>query len=332
MRVRIVATLILLAALAIAAECLWLRQRQQAQRILRANEKVEEKIAVARVHLRRQHWNEAIRVLEDALDMEEATNRDTVNPVLDEARRGQAEMLLDAAGIALTHRHTVEARQLLRAYLAHPQAGRLDRARLLHDDLERALSDDEASRLLARLSDEALTVFAANGQLTVDDGLHTEAAHALFHETLRRNVAKELRKRSAQREVARLTAQRRAAEQAQRVARLRATPAFQSLSTFLGRTLVQLRAQHQLAAQQEAEFQRLFRTLGVNDAAEQEQIRSDLMDRPTPAGIREQIERKRAEVKRAYRNEAEYNRSDEGLFDQLVDREVDQFLKMLPSS
>ena len=329
MRTRLIIVTLVLAALTIAAECTWLRGRQQAQRIACANGQVEEKIAAARVHLREQHWNDAIRMLEDALDLEGATNRDAVNPVLEEARRGQAETLLDAAGVALAHRHTNDALRLLRAYLAHPQAGNLDRARLLRDDLERALSDDEAARLLALLSDEALTVFAEQGQLTADDGLHTMAAHALFQQTLRRNIAKEMRKREAQREVARMTAERRAAERAQRIAHLRNKPAFHSLSSFLAQTRQQLRDQQQLAAQQETELRRLFQALGVNDAAEQEQIRADLLDRPTPAAIREQIERKRAEVKRAYRKEPEFNRADAELFDQLVDREVDEFLKIL---
>lgn len=322
---KIVVPSLTLAALLIFAEYTWLRERQQAKRIARANELVENKIATARGYLREQHWNEAIRELEHALAVEEATNGDTVHPILEEARRGQAEALLDATGMALTHRRLEDAQRLLRAYLAHPQAGRLDQARLLRDDLERALSDDEAARLLARLSDEELRIFAEKGQLTVQDGLHTEAARFFFQATLRRDVAKEMRKREAQREVARLTAKRQAAEHARRVARLHATPAFHSLSTFLSRTLEQFRDQQQLAARKEAELRVLFQQLGVNDPAEQEQIRADLLDRRTPADLREQIERKRTEVKRAYRNDPQFNRADGQLFDQLVDQEVDKF-------
>lgn len=328
---KIIVPSLALAALVIGAEYAWLREHHGAVRIARANQLVEDKIETARGHLREQHWNEAIRELEDALEVEGATNSDTVYPLLEEARCGQAEALFDAAGIALTRRRPKDAQCLLRAYLAHPQSGRLDRANLLHDDLERALSDEEASRLLARLSDEELRVFAEKGQLTVDDGLHTEATRCFFHESLRRNLAKEMRRREAQREVARLTAKRQAAEHARRIARLRATPAFHSLSTFLSRTSEQIRDQQRLAARQEAQLRVLFQQLGVSDPAEQEQIRADLLDRRTSADLREQVERKRAEVKRAYRNEPQFNRADGELFDQLVDQEVAKFLKEMSS-
>jgi hypothetical protein len=326
---KIVLVTLILAALVILAEYRWLRGRQQARSIAWANEQVEDKIAAARVLLTEQYWDEAIRQLEDALDLEEATNRDTVRPVWEEARRGQAETLLDAAGIALAHRHSDDALRLLRVYLAHPQAGHVDRARLLRQELERALSDDEAGRLLGSLSDEALTVFAERGQLTVDDGLHKGATKVLFQETLRRNLPAEQRKREAQREVARLTAERHAAEHARRIARLRATPAFHSLSTFLVQTQEQFRDQQHLASRQNVELSELFQEFGVTDAAEQEQIRTDLLGRQSPAAVREQIERKRAEVKQAYRKEPEFNRVDAELFDQLVDQDVDQALKIL---
>jgi len=320
------------ASLLILGEYVWLSECRQVRRTTRANELVEEKIATARGYLREQHWNEAIHELEIALEVEDATNGDVVYPLLEEARRGQAEALLDAACIALEHRQLDDTRRLLRAYLAHPQAGRLGRARLLREEIERALSNEEAARLLARLSDEELSIFAEKGQLTVDDGLHREATRFFFHETLRRNLAKELRKRQAQREVARLAAERRAAERAQRIARLRGSPAFHSLTTFLARALEQLRDQQQLASRQEAELQVLFQQLGVTKAAEQEQIRSDLLDRQTPDDIRNQVERKRTEVKRAYRNDPQFDPADGELFDQLVDQEVDNFLKSLPSS
>lgn len=329
---KLVVLTLTLAALAIAAEFLWLRGRQQAEHVAWANHRVEEKIAAARVHLREQHWIEAIRELEAALDIEGATNRDAIDPVLTEAQRGQAEMLLDAARAALAHQHTNDALHLLRAYLAHPQAIHPDYARQMRNDLERALSDAEAARLLARMSDEALTVFVEKGQLTEDDGLHTDAAHALFQETLRRNLAKEIRKREATREVARLTAERRAAERARRIDRLRDSPAFHSLSSFLTQTLQQHRDQQRLAAQQEAELRGLFRHLGINNAAEQQRFRTDLLERPAPASIRERIERKRAEVKRAFGDDSTFHRADVELFGQLVDYEVDRLLKMLPSS
>ncbi len=329
---KIVVPSLALTALLIFAEYTWLRTCQQARRTARANELVQEKIATARNYLREQHWNEAIHELEIALEMEDATNGDVVYPLLEEAQRGQAEALLDAACIALEHRRLDDTRRLLRAYLAHPQAGRLGRARLLREEIERALSNDEASRLLARLSDEELRAFADKGQLTVEDGLHAEATRFFFHETLKRNLAKEVRKRQAQREVARLAAERRAAERAERIAHLRSSPAFHSLTAFLARTLEQLRDQQQLASRQEAELQVLFHKLGVTKAAEQEQIRNDLTERQALDDIRDQVERKRTEVKLSYRNDPQFDPADGELFDQLIDLEVDKFLTMLPSS
>jgi hypothetical protein len=322
----------ILAILLLVVECNWLRGRQQERSIAWANEQVEDKIAAARLLLTEKQWDEAIRRLEEALDIENATNRDAVRPVLEEVQCGQAETLLEAAGHALTHRHTDEALRLLRAYLAHPQATHLDRARSLRDELERALSEDEAARLLGRLSDEALAVFAEKGQLTVDDGMHTVATRAIFQETLRRNLPAEQRKREAQHEVSRLTAKRRAEEKARRIADLRATPAFHALSTFLAQTQEQWREEQRLATQQDVEMNELFQALGVNDAAEQQQIRADLAGRQTPAALREQIERKRAEIKNAYRKGPDFNPADAVLFDQLVDQEVDKALKMLNMS
>jgi hypothetical protein len=319
-----------LAVLLIVAEFVWLRGHQQARKTAWAKARVQDYIAAARVCISEQHWDAAIRKLEDALDVEAATNREEVSGVLAEARRGQAESMMEAAGIALAHRRTDDALRLLRAYLALPQAEHLERARLMRDDIERALSDDEAVLLLERLSDEALTVFQEKGQLTEDDGLHTAATHALFLDTLRRNTAKEVRKREARREVARLTEQRRAAEQARRIARLRATPGFQALTAFLARTREQSRAQEQLAQRQEAELGELFQQLGVEDIAEQQKIRADFLNSDELPNIREQVERKRAEVKRVYRQSSEAHAADQALFDQLVDQEVDAYLKMLP--
>ncbi len=315
----------------ISLECVWLRGRQEARSIAWANERVVEKIATAQAQMAEQCWDKAIRHLEDALAEEQATNREEVAPVLTAAQRGQAEAMLDAARIALSRKETADTLRLLRAYLAHPQAAHLDRARLLCDDLEHALSDDEAARLLARLSDEALSLFANEGQLTEDDGLHSAATHALFQETLRRNVANEICKREARREVARLAEKRRAAERVRRIARLRDTPAFHSLSDFLARTLAESRHQQQLAQRQQTELGELFRQLGVNDAAEQDKIRADLLDRESSADVREAVERKRAEIKQVYRKSAEFHSSDQGLFDQLTDQEVDNLLRMLPN-
>lgn len=327
---RIVLATTTLAISLIVAECAWLRERQRVRKLVYANEQVQQMIAAARVNLREQHWDKAIQRLEDALDVDGATNRDEVHPVLEEARRDQAEAMLEAAVLAVTHRQTDDARRLLRAYLAIPQAQHPERARRLRDDLERALSDDAAARLLAGLSDEALTVFVEKGQLTADDGVHTQAARTIFQETLHRNAEREVQQREARREVARLTQERQAAERARRITRLRAAPAFQTLTTYLARTLEKSRERQRLAQDQEVELVELFRQLDIKDAAEQEKFRTDLLDRDAPANLREQVERKRVETTHTYRNASEFQAADRELFDQLVDQEVDAFLKMLP--
>src|SRR5579884_2068509 len=89
MRLRIVVLIVVFAVLLILVECTWLQRRRQAQRIAWANAQVEQKVAAARIHLQEQHWNEAIRELEDALDVEGATNGNIVDPVLEKARRSE---------------------------------------------------------------------------------------------------------------------------------------------------------------------------------------------------------------------------------------------------
>lgn len=319
----------LLALVLLVSEYCWLRARREAAAMAQANEGVADKIATARAHLALQHWDEAIHHLEDALAMEKATNRDEARPVLAQARQGQADALLDAAGSAILRKDSARAFRLLRAYLAHPSAADPDRARRLREDLERATSDDEAVQMLEHLSDEALEIFARRGQLTEDDGLHTVGARAIFQDTLRRHLPKELRKRAAQREIERLAAERRAAQRARQIARLRQTPAFRSLSAFAAQTLAQLREQEQSAQQQETALALLFQQFRVNDPAEQRAIRADLLERGDRNDLAKSVDRKRAEVKRAYRSSPEYDAADHGLFDQLVDRELDNLLTAL---
>jgi hypothetical protein len=316
----------------VLTEYLWLRARRAAWMTAVANERVADHIATARARMAAQHWEESIRHLEDALAVERATNSEEAHPLLEEARRGQADSLLEAAELAIAHKDSTSALHLLRAYLAHPQATKPDRARLLLDDLERAISDDEAARLLAHLSDDALSLFTQRGQLTEEDGIHTVVAREIFKDTLRRILAKEVQKREARREIERLAEQRRAAERIRRIALLRATPAFRDLSAFVAQTREQLRDREQAARRQDAELQQLFQQLNVNDPAEQAEIRADLLGKGERAGLSAAVKRKRAEIKRAYRASPQFNAADAELFDQLVDEELDKLLKLLSSS
>src|SRR5579859_7436502 len=160
---RILVIAFLLVVCLLAAEYVWLRARQDRWAVAQANERVEAKIETARAHLVAQHWNEAIRHLEDALAVERATNGGEARPLLDQARHGQADALLESATLAIARRDSADALRLLRAYAVHPQATEQERARLLHKELRRATDHEEAARLLARLSDDALALFAQQG-------------------------------------------------------------------------------------------------------------------------------------------------------------------------
>jgi hypothetical protein len=326
---RIVTVALLLAVALLAGEYGWLRARRESAAVVRANESVADKIATARAHLALQHWDQAIYHLEDALATEKATNRDEARPLLAQARQGQADALLEAADAAIARKDSARAFRLLRAYLAHPGAADPGRARRLREDLERATSEEEAVHLLEHLPDDALDLLARRGQLTEDDGLRTAGARAIFQDTLRRHLAKELRKRAAQHEIERLAAERRAAQRARRIARLRHTPAFRALSGFVAQTREQLREQEQSTQQQEAALAQLFQQLRVNDPTEQATIRADLLERGDRNDLAQLVDRQRAAVKRVYRSSPEYDADDHELFDQLVDRELDELLRAL---
>ncbi len=324
-RISVIVLLLLVSLL--AAEYVWLSGRQEAWHIARANERVEAKIETARAHLVAQHWDEAIRHLEDALTVERATNRDQARPLLDQARRGQADALLEAAKLAIARRDSADALRLLRAYAVHPQATELESARLLHDELRRATDQEEAARLLARLSDDALALFAQQGQLTEDGEWHTEGIREVFKDTVNRRLPYELKRRQAKQEFEHRTAERRAAERERRIARLRETPTFRAVVAFAAQTRDTYREQQQVSERQQKEFGQLFRQLGVNDAQEQAAIRADLTD-DVLADLRNSIERKRDEFKRAFRAAPEFTDGAGPLFDQLVDEQLNSLVAL----
>src|SRR6185437_9298074 len=148
---RIVVIALLLLSALLAGEYVWLHARQEARAIAQDNERVADRMELARAHLATQHWEEAIRHLEDAQAIERSTNREVIRPLLEQARRGQAAALLEAAGLAIVHKDAANALRLLHAYTVHPWATNLDRAHLLRKDLERATSSEEAAQFLAHL-------------------------------------------------------------------------------------------------------------------------------------------------------------------------------------
>jgi hypothetical protein len=306
--------------------------REEARAVASANDLVAAKIETARAHIALQHWDQAIRHLEDALALEWATNRDEARSLLEQAQKGQADALLDAAGTAIAHKDSLAALRLLHAYLAHPRAGKPDRAESLCEELEYAASDEEAARRLEHLSDDALALFQESGLLTEETSIRTAAVQEIFKETLRRNLGKELERRQAKCEAERRAAERRAAERARQTARLRNTPTFRALSAFISQTLVQARDRRELARRQEAALLQLFQQLGVSDPDEQAKVRANLMDGDGLNGIAESVDHQRTEIKRAYRASPEFDEADRGLFDELVDQELDNLLKVLRTS
>ena len=329
---RISVIVLLLVVSLLAAEYVWLSGRQEAWVIARANERVEAKIETARAHLVAQHWDAAIRHLTDALAVERATNRDEARLLLDQAHRGQADALLEAAKLAIARRDSADALRLLRAYAVHPQATELARARLLRDELRRATDNEEAARLLARLSDDALALCAQQGQLTEDGEWHSEGIREIFKDTVNRRLPHELKRRQAKQDFERRTAERRAAERERQIARLRDTPIFRAVVTFAAQTRDTYREQQQLSQRQETELRQLFQQLGVKDPQEQAAIRADLTGGEGVAALRKSIERKRAEFKQAFRAALECKDGDGPLFDQLVDAELNPLLTMRPPS
>jgi hypothetical protein len=325
-RISVIVLLLLISLL--AAEYVWLRARQDRWAVAQANERVEAKVETARAHLVAQHWDEAIRHLEDALTVERATNRDEARPLLDQARCGQADALLEAARLAIARRDSADALRLLRAYAVHPQATELERARLLNNELRRATDHEEAVRLLARLSDDALALFAQQGQLTEDGEWHTEGIREVFKDTVNRRLPQELKRRQAKQEFERRTAERRAAERERRIARLRETPTFRDVVAFAAQTRDAYREQQQLSERQQMDLRQLFRQLGVKDPQEQAAIRADLMGGDTLATLRKSIERKRAEFKRSFRAAPDFTEGDRPLFDQLVDAELNPLVAL----
>lgn len=313
----------------VIAEYRYLHARRESQAIAWANERVADLMATARAHLDARHWNEAIRHLEDALTIDNATNRDEANLLLLQVRQNQADALFDAAKTAVAGKDAAASLRLLQAYIAHPHAAHPDRARHLCDELERATSDAEADHLLARLSDDALKRFETHGQLNGEDGMKTAGTRAIFHDTLRRRMTDEMGRRQSKREAARLAEERRASERTQRIAQLRKTPAFRAATSFAGRIRKSLDERRKLTERQEAALGVLLRQLQVNDPSEEAKFRGNLLEADDRSELAEAVNRQRAESKRAFRAAPERNAGDNVLFDRLVDRELDELLEAI---
>jgi len=224
---------------------------------------------------------------------------------------------------------------LLDRYLADPDVPEKDRARQLWADLELATADDKARELLKELSDEGLAALATTGRLAEANRVSHLGLRVMYRETLARNGRYELERRAElhrQGEKARLAEHRRRQEtQAKREGRIRATPVFRELSDFVERT----RRTHK-GPEPSAEELRLqlyvVRQLKIRDPVQKQQLFEETPDQPdTRRQLQAQISRLRAHVKERFRGPAyrEFDSRDRELFDQAVDRELDQLLSEL---
>jgi hypothetical protein len=313
----------------IFAEYSYLQKRQDAHAAAWADQAVAAKVEEARAHMAGGDWDEAVRLLEEALATERATTSESVRPVLLEAQQGQAGAVLAEARAAIARKDAPRALALLRDYLSHPWAAETDWATLLRGEIERAVSDREALRRLGQMPDRELALFAADGQLAGGGGIRDDGVRAIFKDTLRRQLAREQVRRAARREAERLAAERRAEEQARQEARLRETPAYRDLAAFLADARKTYREQGDLAGKREKALAQLFRQLGVTDPAEQDKIRAGLADGRDVRVAEGAVARKGGQVKKAFRRAPDHDRADEEAFDRLVDRELDGLMREL---
>ena len=128
--------LVAVGLLVLVAECWGLHQRHQAL----ADAEVAARVEGARAHVQRQEWDEAARLLEEALAVEHATATEEARELLLQARRGQADALLEGARAAAAGKDVPRALDLLAAYLAHPQAADKESATRLQAAISGALA------------------------------------------------------------------------------------------------------------------------------------------------------------------------------------------------
>jgi hypothetical protein len=296
----------------------YLRGRREDGAAARAEQTVVARTESARERMGQGDWDEAVRLLEEAVEVERPGPAPAgARALLLQARQAQAGALFESARKALAARETERAHRLLADYLAHPQATDRDQARLLQADLALAVSDEEAARLLGRLSDADLARFARDGDLPAGGPLRTAEARPILVATLRRHLRREEERRVGQREAARRA-------EVRRDERLRSTPAFRDLLAFVKDFEQKRRDEAALGERQENALRHLFSQFGATGAQEQAELRTGLHERQgTLAGL---VARKGAEVKRAFRLAGEPDRADLEAFDLLVDRQLEPLL------
>ena len=295
--------LVAVGLLVLVAECWGLRRRHQAVVAAAADAEVAARVEGARAHVERQEWDEVARLLEEALAVPHAAATEEAQELLLQARRGQADALLEAARAAAVGKDVPRALDLLAAYLAHPQAADRESATRLQAAISRALSGPEALRCLGGLSDEALARLARGD---VPEGLPDEGLRDLFADTLRRHLPEESARRAELR-----------AAQARREEQLRQSPAFREWARFVRAELRDRKAREELDRKQRRALALLPQQLKVTDPDELARLRGG--DREDAQA---RVARKRADVRQAFRREPGHDPADAEAFDRQVEKEL----------
>lgn len=306
-----------LVALALVVAVLsWSKSRLRARAEAWANETVAARVGEARVELELGHRAAALALLQEALALEQATERDEALELLADIQRAEAVELLKAVEAALEVKAAARALELLQSYLDHPHAEKHDRALALRAELIRATSDDDAVVFLRGLPDATLVAFAKGETLPEVEQLADPRARAHYRDTLHRHLPAEW--------------QRREQAFARHLERVRSAPVFRELLEFVALTRRQHGGGRDTAREDQRLLGYLFDEFGVTDPTQRHALANDLGGgRRAMAGIEEAISQKRANAKERFRTYPDFDRADWELFDRAVDWELDQLLAEL---
>jgi hypothetical protein len=341
---------------------LWsvLEAKRRAGVVRWANDTVARHTQAAEQHLAKREWDQALAHLDEALATPKATDLAAAQALLIRARQGQIEAVLESALAAIGQRNLDKARSLLEDYLAHPLAAQRQQARLWREALTRATSDEMAQALLRKLPEAALARFTEDGLEAEVNRLPQEPLQPVYRTTLARNLVREKERREieeletrARREAERrakdeeerrrlekkiLEEQRARKEREGRLVRIRATPVYRELTEYLALVRKQHRAFRSTTPEED---RRLLAALlagpGKLNAQEQALLLADLKQRLAAPksradfgqwrdGVETAVSARRAQFKERFHAYPEFTKADWGLFDPLIDRELDQLL------
>ncbi len=341
---------------------LWsvLEAKRRAGLVRWANDTAREHTRAAEQHLAKQEWDEALNDLEQALATPRATDLATAQELLNRARQGRIEALLQSALVAIRQGDLDTAQARLQDYLAQPLAAQRQQARLWQEALTRATSDEMAAALLKKLPNEALAAFAQDGLDAEVSRLGREPLQPVYRETLLRNLAREQERREI--EALQIRARREAEQRAKdeeerrrlekrfleeqkakkeregRLARIRTTPVYRELTEYLAL----VRKQHRNFRQSTPEDDRrllaaLLTGPGQRTPEERARVLAELKQRlAVPRshdhfdqwkdGVEAAVSSKRALFKERFHAYPVFTKTDWILFDSLVDKELDHLL------